>query len=65
MSRTCPAAGCGKPIQQGVLLCYRHWRSLPTGLRTAVNRAWDGFRAGTTSREEYERVAAEATKAAR
>lgn len=37
---TCHARGCNDPVGRNVLMCARHWRMVPFGLRKEVYNAY-------------------------
>lgn len=39
----CPAAGCLKVQQPGMLLCRSHWFGTPKPLRDEIWRTWRGY----------------------
>jgi hypothetical protein len=41
--QTCAWPGCGVTAKRGRLMCYRHWVSLPAGLRAPI---WEHYRPG-------------------
>lgn len=36
----CFAAGCTAEVSADRLMCSRHWRMVPAGLRQAIGRTW-------------------------
>jgi len=40
----CAVDGCHVKILHGMLMCKRHWRRVPTGLKAEVNDSYRGLR---------------------
>jgi hypothetical protein len=43
---TCALPGCGRPIREGILMCGKHWMSVPDYLRNAVYVAMHTYNRG-------------------
>lgn len=61
MSHECPATGCTKAVNAGMLMCQTHWYMVPGPLRSAVWAAWaNGLGAGSAEHRQAIRAAIEA-----
>lgn len=51
-SHTCPVPGGDRPVPADMLMCSRHWYTVPKPLRRALWRAWrNGDGAGTAEHQ--------------
>jgi hypothetical protein len=62
--RTCPAPGCEAETARTLFCCQKHWFSLPSEKRYAVNTAYRGYQMAIAKKEGH-KVLIEAVKGLR